>query len=132
MREDRHGRARRTDGDRRRRPVDGFRARGTRRFEDLVEDALSGLPVRHLKEIAEARLALEAVPPTDAVTPDGDAVLGRLELRRPRTLVLYRRAIELRAGSRAELTDVIRDAAGQAIGMALGWPRDDWDWEDGD
>lgn len=129
---DRHGRVRRADGDRRRRPVDGFRVRATRRFEDLVEEAVSGLPARMLREIAEAHLRLEAVPPDDAVDAGGEAVLGRLELTRPRRLVLYRRAIELRAGSRAELTDVIRDATAQAVGMALGWPEADWDWEAGE
>jgi len=132
MREDRHGRLRRTDGDRRRRPVDGFRARDRARFEDVAEDALGGLPARVLREIAGARLGLEDVPPQPEPADAGEEPeLGRLELGTPRRLVLYRRPIELRAGSRMELADAVRDAAAEAVGRALGWPETDWEWDAG-
>lgn len=133
MHPDRHGRTRRTDGDRRRRPADGFRARDPRRFVDLAEEAIRTLPVRLLREIADARLMVEDVPreEDDGVLPD-EPPLGRLELGSPRVLVLYRRPIELRAGSRGELGDVLRDAVAQAIGRGLGWPEQAWDWENPD
>lgn len=123
---DRHGRARRTDGDRRRRPPDGFRARDERRFARLAEDALSSLPTDLLREVADAELQVAHVPPAEAEHAP-EPPLARLDLGPPRRLVVYRRAVELRSSSRADLVEVLREAAARAIVDALGLPEPDWD-----
>lgn len=129
---DRHGRIRHVDGDARRRPAEGFRpAGGHRRFADLVEDALSELPEQVLRELADAVLAVEDVPPDEPVVGPGpwEPPLARLALTSPRRLTVYRRAIELRATSRMELAETIRGGAVEAVAEALGWPDDAWDWD---
>jgi hypothetical protein len=124
---DRHGRARRADGDRRRRPADGFRARDERRFEALTEDALTTLPAALLAELDGAALRIEDIPPAQAPAEDREPPMAHLALTRPRRLTVYRRTVELRASSRLELTEVLREAAARAIVDALGLPEPDWD-----
>ncbi len=118
--EDRHGRFRRADADRRRRPNDGFRLSNLRRFERLIDDALASLPPELLAYVQNVQLMVEDVPPAD-VLGRGDEVLLGLYQGVPRTaragdppvlpdrITLYRRPIEARASNRAELGELVRD-----------------------
>lgn len=130
MREDRHGRAAHGDTDRRRRPSDGFRVHGPRRFGQLVEDALTSLPAALLEAAGDAQVAVEDLPPPD--TAARDVPLARFEPGAPARLVVYRRPLELRALSHADLTELVRAAAGQEIARALGVEDEYGDWFDDD
>lgn len=138
---DRHGRAQRADGDRRRRPVDGFRARDEDRFRRLVEDAVADLPPRYLEQFRDARLVIADVPavedvPTTSAREGADAApatgrdweptLAEFVVGTPSVLTAYRRPLELRAGSRADLNEVIQEAVARAVSAALGWDEDGW------
>lgn len=136
MGDDRHGRHRRADGDRRRRPVDGYRTRDLGRFGRLVDEVLGSLPEPLLTQLDGALVRIEDVPPVDA-----DEV--RLALYRPGSrhcsprrapawsgtaettargdlLVLYRRPIEARATSRAELVELVREVVVLELADHLG------------
>lgn len=126
MASDRHGRAARTDGDRRRRPVDGFRMHDVRRFTAVVEDALATLPQALRDAAGEALVAVEDVPPagSDAVIPLARFEPAQSRRQLPGKLILYRRPLELRALSRDDLAELIRAAAGREIARALGREAD--------
>jgi len=138
---DRHGRAQRADGDRRRRPVDGFRVRDEDRFRRLVEDAVADLPPRYLEQFRDARLviadvpAVEDIPMTSAqegadaasgTGRDWEPTLAAFVVGTPSVLTAYRRPLELRAGSRLDLNDVIQEAVARAVSTALGWDEEGW------
>lgn len=138
--DDRHGRAARADSDRRRRPSDGFRVRDARRFRRLVDDAVAGLPEELLTAVREAEILIEEVPPAALVNLDaGDedvplAAWNGAEHRRSARITLFRRPLEVRAGSAGELVDLIRLAVGEEVADALGLDIDLDDWpgdEDG-
>jgi predicted Zn-dependent protease with MMP-like domain len=130
-RHDRRGRAARADGDPQRRPGEGFRTASHARFRALVERALSGLDADLHRHIATAELVVEDVPDPDAPADPVDGVLlARLDLggpRRPAVLTVWRRPLELRADSRADLVDAVEEAVRHAVQDALGMPRDDED-----
>jgi predicted Zn-dependent protease with MMP-like domain len=130
---DRHGRATRTDNNRRRRPSDGFRTAHGARFSDLVEHAIAELPSTLLEGVSGLEVVIEAVPPVDdGVIAKGEVPLVRLldgrvqasggtsGVAEGRRLVIYRRPLELRGASRSELIEVIRTAIGVEIAQFLG------------
>ncbi len=116
--QDRHGRRRRTPVDPLRRPSDGYRALDAHRFDRLVGDALDDLPESLRRQIDNVHVTVEDVPPAG---PDGDELLLGLYEGVPRTerehgmamlpdrITLFRRPIELRAGSRRELESIVRE-----------------------
>ena len=130
MKDDRHGRHRRADPDRRRRPVDGFRVRDLRRFQRLVEDAIAGLPAGLLVHLDGVQLAVTDLPPPDGPGGRADEVaLGVYEAApvrgggrtpRPDRVTLYRRPLEARATSRPDLADLIRDTVVHELADHLG------------
>jgi predicted Zn-dependent protease with MMP-like domain len=109
--EDKHGRHRRTDRDPRRRPGDGFRVRGADRFARLVTGALADLPPGLRPFVDQVRLVIVDVPPNAPESGDqpivaahsDDPLTGGCEIR------LYRRPIELRARSRTDLAELVRE-----------------------
>jgi hypothetical protein len=127
MSHDRHGRARRADGDRLRRPPVGFHTRDQQRFVMLVRDVLTTLP-RPLREALQGvRVRAEDVPPA------GELDLARLAAGE---LLVYRRPCEARAQSRPDLQRLLRSAIGREVAGTLGrGPEfadefddpDDWD-----
>ena len=124
MPSDRHGRTPRADGDRGRRPPQGFRAADTRRFEHLARDALAKLPSGVADAVAGAELTVAAVPPSTATGP-GSPELARFSTARPghrARLELFRGPIELRASDQADLLDIIAAATIDAVSDALGHP----------
>lgn len=114
---DRHGRAARSDSDRRRRPATGFRARDVRRFRQIVEDAVDTLPEQLASPLDSADLVIVDIPPRS-----GDPVdLASFQpAATPPLLTVYRRPLEMRAESRLELEEVVRIAVGEAVARALG------------
>ena len=143
-RHDRHGRAKRADNNRRRRPPDGFRATHGARFSDLVENAISELPPALLQGVSGVEIVIEAVPPLDsAAIAKGAVPLARLLEHRGesggtspvtegRRLVVYRRPLELRSSSRSELVEVIRIAIGMEVARFMGIEDVDGLFDDGD
>jgi predicted Zn-dependent protease with MMP-like domain len=118
---DRHGRAGRADNDPRRRPSDGYRVTGARRFRRIAGDALTSLPERFTAALGGAQLVLDDVPPPPMTDANGDITLATFD---GTTLTLYRRPLELRAENRGTLEETILIAAGQAIARRLGWDED--------
>lgn len=129
VRDDRHGRHRRADVDRRRRPVDGFRARDRLRFARLVEDALAELPPSFHDHLDGVLLVVQDVPPAPddgldtAEVPLGGCWTTTDPRRRGEpttTLLLYRRPIEARAASRDDLLALVREVAVIELAEHLG------------
>ncbi len=138
--DDRHARHRSPEPDRRRRPVDGFRAPTTARFDRLVDEAVRGLPPALRAYLDRLELAVADVPPPDprgdgeelvlsvVVSPDS----GPSRLPVPDRLVLFRRPLEARARDKHDLADLIRhavvDELADRFGLdddqlgELGWP----------
>jgi predicted Zn-dependent protease with MMP-like domain len=140
VRDDRHARRRRAAPDRRRRPVDGFRTRDRERFARLVADALAELPDSFHEHLAGALVLVDDVPTVDA--DDTDAAFTTFEpgreaprTRRGRTsgtpvparLKTYRRPIEARATSKADLADLVRELVVLEVADHLGLDEDDLD-----
>lgn len=141
MSRDRHGRALRADGDPRRRPRDGFRARDAGRFRQIVLDAMSALPDRLGAPLDAADVIVADVPPIDEAVPAPPLGPPAVTLAtfdrdaRPRPLLtVYRRPLEIRAETRTDLEDVVKLAIGEAVARALGldddlddlFGEDDW------
>jgi len=132
MPDDRHGRASRSDNDRRRRPSDGFRLRDAARFARLTEDALATLPEPLLEALEDAELEIVDVPPEPAAGADDVALAGFRPARGrvPARVTVYRRPLEARALARLELVELVRVAVGREVAVALGLDvdlDDDWD-----
>lgn len=129
--DDRHGRSRRSPVDPRRRPVDGFRPLRPGAFERMVEDALSSLPPELLSYVDNVQIVIEDVPPEDVVD-GGEGVLLGLYEGVPRTergwdapllpdrITLFRKPLEARARSRAELDVVVQDTVVHEIAHHFG------------
>ena len=132
VRDERHARRRRADVDRRRRPVDGFRATDRRRFERLVEDALAELPESLLEHLDNVQLTVEDVPPPDPVGTGSDEILLGLYQGVPKTergwgdaalpdrITLFRRPLEARATSKAELAELVRETVVHEVAHHFG------------
>jgi predicted Zn-dependent protease with MMP-like domain len=98
------------------------------RFDDLVlevaERARPWLGNRH----ADVEFAVEEVPPDDPPPWEPRAAtLGRVVGggRTPRRIVVYRRPVEARAGTDAEVTALVRDVVGEQVALVLGVPPDE-------
>jgi predicted Zn-dependent protease with MMP-like domain len=115
--DDHHGRFRRTEPDTRRGPRAGYRTASRARFERLVRDAVADLPAELREQLARVELSVEDVPPAGG----GAVPLATLDMSAavPR-LLLYRRPLEMRAESKADLVDLVRDAVAREVG---GWGR---------
>jgi predicted Zn-dependent protease with MMP-like domain len=132
---DRHARSRRVDHDRRRRPVDGFRATSAGRFERLVADAIASLPADLLRHLDQVHIAVRDIPPAAAAATGDEVPLGQYTgLPRvgdalaldafPDRLVLYRRPLEARARDRLELVELIRHTVVREVALHLGVDED--------
>lgn len=129
--DDRHGRSRRSPVDPRRRPVDGFRPLRPGAFERMVEDALSSLPPELLSYVDNVQIVIEDVPPEDVIDGEEGVLLGLYE-GVPRTergwdapllpdrITLFRKPLEARARSRAELDVVVQDTVVHEIAHHFG------------
>jgi predicted Zn-dependent protease with MMP-like domain len=129
--DDRHARHRRTDADRRRRPVDGFRAAGSARFERLVDDAIASLPSQLLHYLDDVEVSVEPIPPRDPLGAGDQLLLGRYQggptpehgrgsAAVPDRLTLYRRPLEARARNKQELAELVRETVVHEIAHHFG------------
>ena len=131
MKDDRHARRRRSPVDHRRRPVDGFRPLRPGAFERMVEDALSSLPPELLAYVDNVQIVIEDVPPEDVVDGEEIVLLGLYE-GVPRTergwdapllpdrITLFRKPLEARCRSRAELELVVQETVVHEIAHHFG------------
>ena len=128
--EDRHGRFRRRPTDPRRRPSDGYRATDRARFERLVDDAVSSLPPDFLERLDNVAIVVEEVPPAGGVDGEDEILLGLYE-GVPRTergdapylpdrITLYRRPLEARARTKADLAAVIQETVVHEVAHHFG------------
>lgn len=129
--DDRHDRRRRARPDRRRAPADGYRATSSDRFARLVDDAIATLPREFLDYLDNVQIVVEDVPPAD-VLGEGDEILLGLYQGVPRTersadppvlpdhITLYRRPIEARANSKADLAELIREVVVHEVAHHFG------------
>ncbi len=118
---ERHARHRRAPADPRRRPIDGFRAGSAARFDELVRLALAGLPETVAEPVGALEVRVLAVPPEPATGPPD--LIRYAPPRRPRAahhITLYRRALEARAQTAADLTELIRHLVAEELSRALG------------
>lgn len=111
----------------------------TDRFDDVVRGAFADIEQHWARELADVELAVEDVPPTGDVGPEGlvtdetagGAVpLGRAltaEDGRPARLVVYRRPVEARAEDLADLADLVHDVLVDAVAQLLGRDADEID-----
>lgn len=107
-------------------------------FDDLVLDAVEDLERRWERELAGVEFAVEDVPWVDHTSPD-DVVLdsdvlddASVPLARvlpahredgrdvPPRIIVYRRPLELRAGDRDDLADLVRDVVVDQVAVLLG------------
>jgi predicted Zn-dependent protease with MMP-like domain len=128
---DRHARHRRRDADPRRRPVDGFRALRPERFERLVVAAIESLPEDLLAYLDNVQILIDDIPPAD-VPGIGEQVLLGLYEGVPKTMrgndapllpdriTLYRRSLEVRARSMAELSAIVQETVVHEIAHHYG------------
>ena len=118
---ERHARHRRAPADPRRRPIDGFRTGSAARFDDLVRIALAGLPDAIAQRVGTLEVRVLAVPPEPVGgSPDVISYAPPLRPRAAHRITLYRRPLEARAQSAADLTELIRSTVVQELSRALG------------
>jgi predicted Zn-dependent protease with MMP-like domain len=105
-------------------------------FDDLVLDTVEDLERRWAKELAGVEFAVEEVPGDldvheSDVLEDGRVPLARLLPGRhgkhgvPPRIVLYRRPLEFRAGSRDDLSDLVHDVIIEQVANLLGVDPDE-------
>jgi len=130
--DDRHARRRLRTADPHRRPSDGYRAAGVVRFDRLVGEALRMVPGPLLEHLQQVEIRIADVPPPDPFGAGEEVVLGRYEAagspaprRAPRDqppdrLTLYRRPLEVRARSRPDLVELVREVVTHEVAHHLG------------
>lgn len=129
--DDRHARYRKSDADRRRRPVEGFRASSAARFVRLVDDAIATLPRDLLAYLDNVQVTVQDVPPADPTSEREQLVLGlyqgvpRVERdrgagHRPDRITLFRRPLEARAHDKRDLADLVQETVVHEVARHFG------------
>lgn len=100
-------------------------------FDEHVLDVVERLGARWGEQLEDLEFAVEDVPPADPSPWEaGEVPLGRFfpadRALAPR-VVLYRRPVELRAGSEMGLADLVRTVLVEQVAHALGVPADELD-----
>jgi predicted Zn-dependent protease with MMP-like domain len=92
-------------------------------FDEVVLDALEQLELRWAEQLDQIDVAVEAVPPDDEPSADGDPVaLSRAEpaqTGRPGRIVLYRRPLEARGRDADDLADLVLDVVVHELARLL-------------
>jgi len=99
-------------------------------FDDLVLAGVERLTARWPNDLAAVEFGVEDVPP--AVSPDGTSAVALAAVVvgpgvGPTRVVVFRRPIEARAGSPAELADLVYDVLVEQVADVLGRPPEDVD-----
>ncbi|MFP5310300.1 MAG: metallopeptidase family protein [Actinomycetes bacterium] len=138
MRDDRHARHRRAGADPRRRPTDGFRATNGDRFDRLVADAISDLPQAFLDRLDNVAIVVADVPPADVLGRGDEILLGLYEGTPqparslgapllPDRITLFRRPLELRATTKADLALLVQETVVHEVAHHFGLDDDELD-----
>ncbi|MBB5830928.1 metallopeptidase family protein [Brachybacterium aquaticum] len=129
-RRDRHGRGSRFDLIPPHLP--GHRTR-RERFDDLVADAGAALTERFPRRLAHLQVLVEEVPPADpAPWEDAVVLLGRAlpaTREHPPRVIVYRRPLQTRCTTEAELETLVRQVLSEQIGSLLSIAPEDVDPE---
>lgn len=129
-RRDRRGRGRRWDLIPPHLP--GHRSRRDR-FDDLVTDAGAMLAERFSRRLAHMQVLVEEVPPADpAPWEDAVVLLGRAlpaTREHPPRVIVYRRPLQTRCTTEAELETLVRQVLSEQIGSLLSIAPEDVDPE---
>jgi predicted Zn-dependent protease with MMP-like domain len=99
-----------------------------RQFDEMVLDALGSIERRIGRSLDGLEVAVEDVPPTDPAPWESQVALGRLfpaEGALPARVVVYRRPLETRAGSAAELASMVHEVLAEQVASMLGLDPDD-------
>lgn len=99
-----------------------------RRFDDLVLDALAAVERRLGRSLESLEVAVEDVPPSDPAPWEERVALGRTfpaEPGLPARVVLYRRPVETRARSAAELAVLVHEVLAEQVASLTGSDPDD-------
>lgn len=124
-RHDRHGRHRRRPDDPTRHPPQGWRTSSAARFDRLVDAAMTELPPFVLDHLENVAVVVAEVPPEDEVLlglyegvprTERDGWLPSL----PDRITLYRRPLEARARTRAELSFLIAETLVHEVAHHVG------------
>jgi len=126
--DDRHARRRRRTVDPRGRPSDGYRTLDGARFERLVADALDSLPAGLQAYLDNVDVVVEDVPDVDR---EGGVLLGLYEgipqterawgqAALPDRITVFRRPHELRARTKRELAELVRETVVHEIAHHFG------------
>lgn len=129
-RRDRRGRGRRWDLIPPHLP--GYRTR-RERFDELVTDAGAALAERFLRRLEHLQMLVEEVPPADpAPWEDATVLLGRVippSREHPARVIVYRRPLQTRCSTEAELEVLVRQVLAEQIGSLLNIDPEDVDPE---
>jgi predicted Zn-dependent protease with MMP-like domain len=110
----------------------GYRARSAASFDRLVDQAVHSLPPDLLGYLDNVEITVEDVPPADALESGEEVVLLGLYQGVPQTerdwgmpmlpdrITIYRRPLELRAMSRADLAMHVRETVVHEIAHHFG------------
>lgn len=106
----------------------GYRTRSDV-FDDLVRDGAERLERRLGKRLKNVEFAAEDIPPSDPTPWEQGVPLGRVfpaNLGQPTRVVLYRRALEMRAEP-SDLGALVRDVLAEQVAAILGSTPEDVD-----
>ena len=129
-RRDRRGRGRRWDLIPPHLP--GYRTR-RESFDELVTDAGAALAERFPRQLEHLQMLVEEVPPADpAPWEDATVLLGRVippSREHPARVIVYRRPLQTRCSTEAELEVLVRQVLAEQIGSLLNIDPEDVDPE---
>ena len=97
------------------------------RFDELVLAGVERLEARWRDDLAAVEFGVEDAPPVGEVWGGGPVPLAALVVGSgvaPARIVLFRRPLELRAGSADELADLVYDVLVEQVAELLGHPPD--------
>lgn len=99
------------------------------RFDEAVLDAVSAFERRLGSALPEMEVAVEEVPPPDPSSWERTVALGRLfpqEGTAQARMVIYRRPVEARGSSPAEVAAIVHEVVVEQLTTMLGMDPDDF------
>lgn len=99
------------------------------RFDEAVLDAVSAFERRFGSTLPDLDIAVEDVPPSDPPPTERDVVLGRLFAHEDHNLarvVIYRRPVEARGSTPAEVAAIVHEVVVEHLCTLLGVDPDDF------
>ncbi len=100
----------------------------SRRFDEMVLDAMGSIERRLGRPMDGLEVAVEDVPPSEPTPWETHVALGRLfpaEGSLPARVVIYRRPLETRAHTLAEMASMVHEVLAEQVASMLGMNPDD-------